>query len=156
MMIPVRLFKQSPSHCGPASLKMVLGYLGLEKTEAELAALTKCTEERGTAARDIVAAAQSLGFQAFLKDEASLADIREWVIGRQLPVIIAWFAHDDDHYSVVVDITDTHISIADPETATVERLLCADFEKVWYDRRLAEGREGQAIVPRPLVVISRA
>lgn len=154
-MITVNLVRQSPSHCGPASLKMVLDYLGLEKTEAELALLTECTEERGTSARNIVAAAQSLGFAAFLKDGASVAHIREWVIERQLPVIVAWFSHDDDHYSVVVDIDESEISIADPETATIERYRLADFEKVWYDRRLSEGRPEQEIVWRPLIVISR-
>jgi hypothetical protein len=44
----LKLFKQSKGYCGPASLKMVLSFYGINKSENYLARLTKATRERGS------------------------------------------------------------------------------------------------------------
>ena len=40
-MLNVKPYREKPEYCGPASLKMVLGYYGIEKTEDELANLAR-------------------------------------------------------------------------------------------------------------------
>ncbi len=61
------------SMCGPASLKIVLNYYGVDKSEEELAMLTNATES-GTDDASIVHAAESLGFKAVIKDESNFRD----------------------------------------------------------------------------------
>ncbi len=49
--------------CGPASLKIVLNYYGVDKSEEELAKLMNATEA-GTDDMSIAHATESLGFKA--------------------------------------------------------------------------------------------
>ncbi|MFA6969566.1 MAG: cysteine peptidase family C39 domain-containing protein [Candidatus Paceibacterota bacterium] len=75
--------------CGPASLKIVLDYYGLQKSEQELAEMTKAGSN-GTDADSIVRVAESLGFRAVVKNESTFADIEAW-LEKKVPVIVNWF-----------------------------------------------------------------
>ena len=59
------LFK---SMCGPASLKMVFDYYGIEKSEAEIAKLVGTTKDLGTDDQGIKKATESLGFKVDIKN----------------------------------------------------------------------------------------
>lgn len=61
-MLDVKPFRQSLNLCGPAALKMVLDFYGLEKSEEELARLTRASLEHGTSGENLIAAARQLGF----------------------------------------------------------------------------------------------
>jgi predicted double-glycine peptidase len=78
-MLNINPFRQKPGYCGPASLKMVLGFLGIKITEKKLVELSGCTKSRGVGADGLVRAAQKLGFRAKLKEFCDLKDIDEWV-----------------------------------------------------------------------------
>ena len=71
-MLHLTPYRQRPGYCGPASLKMVLDYYGLKKTELELGKLARCNPNKGTSAEGILKAAKILGFQGFIKDNANL------------------------------------------------------------------------------------
>ena len=43
MVLHVKPYEQSRGHCGPASLKMELGYFGVEQSERRLAQLSGST-----------------------------------------------------------------------------------------------------------------
>lgn len=64
--LPVQPFQETlyAGMCGPASLKMVLGYYGVEKSEAELAKLCGTDPDLGTDDIGIKRAAEGLGFNA--------------------------------------------------------------------------------------------
>ena len=81
------LFK---SMCGPASLKMVFDYYGIEKSEEEIAKLAGTTEDLGTDEQGIKKAAESLGFKVEIKNESSFEDIQSW-LDKKVPVIVNWF-----------------------------------------------------------------
>src|SRR5258708_2692779 len=112
-LLPISSFQetQGESMCGPASLKIILDYYGVNKTEQELALLCGTTIELGTSDAGIKAAAESLGFKVEVKNNASLEDIQMW-LDKKIPVIVDWFTRgrkdyeDSDiaegHYSVVV------------------------------------------------------
>ncbi|MDP1619404.1 MAG: cysteine peptidase family C39 domain-containing protein, partial [bacterium] len=78
-MLDVKPYRQKPGFCGPASLKMVLDFYGVEKSEEELGKITKCDPDKGITGLAIVKAAEKLGFAGFLKDYAKLEDIKKFL-----------------------------------------------------------------------------
>ena len=84
-MLAITPYRQQQSGlCGPAALKMVLSYFGIEKNEEELAMLSEATPEKGVEAQGLIHAAKQLGLQGFYKDHAMLDDIRASFIHRNL------------------------------------------------------------------------
>lgn len=132
-MLKVKPFRQETGYCGPASLKMVLDFFGVVKSEKELVKLTDCRIETGVEAHRLLQTAMDLGFDGFIKDLAELEDLRKQVVERQTPVIVDWFSEDDGHYSVVVDIDEENIYLLDPEIGYVRAMRLKKFFRVWFD-----------------------
>ena len=129
--------------CGPASLKIVLAYYGVEKTEDELAERTHCSAERGTTAEELARVARELGFDVTTQNGATFADLANWLL-KGVPPIVDWFTRgrddypadrvaSDGHYSVITGLTDTHIMLQDPEIGAERTMAREVFEKVWFD-----------------------
>jgi len=145
----------SAGMCGPASLKIVLNYYGVEKTEAQLAELTETDSELGTTAEKIKMAAESLGFKVVIKNECEFTDIEEW-LDKDVPVIVDWFTKGrqdysesvvaDGHYSVVAGLDEEYIYLQDPEIGKIRKLKRADFMRVWFDF------EGEYMKPNELII----
>lgn len=141
--------------CGPASLKMVFDYYGIEKLEAEIAKLCGTTEELGTDDQGMKKAAESIGFKVEIKDNSTFEDIQKW-LHKKIPVVVNWFTRgridyteeevSDGHYSVVVGLDDEFIYLQDPEIGKLRRIKRDDFMKVWFDFR------GEYIKPDKLII----
>jgi ABC-type bacteriocin/lantibiotic exporter with double-glycine peptidase domain len=154
------LFK---SMCGPASLKMVFDYYGIEKSEEEIAKLAGTTEDLGTDEQGIKKAAESLGFKVEIKNESSFEDIQSW-LDKKVPVIVNWFTkgridYDDSqvpdgHYSVVVGLDDKFIYLQDPEIGKLRKIKLNDFMKVWFDFK-GEYIKPDEIIMRQIITIYR-
>ncbi len=132
-MLDVKPFRQKSGFCGPASLKMILDFFGIKKSEDELAVLSGCTSHKGVGAEGLIKAAKLLGLKGFYKDFSEIKDLREYVIGKKIPAIIDWFSTDDGHYSVVVDIDKRNIYLQDPELGKLRILDIERFKRVWFD-----------------------
>ncbi|MBM3200071.1 hypothetical protein FJZ53_03965 [Candidatus Woesearchaeota archaeon] len=133
-MLRVKTFQQTQTgYCGPASLKMVLAYFGVEKSEKQLARLTRCSKKYGSEAEHILSAVKTLGFKGLVKDFSSFDDIRKFVINKRIPVIVDWFSVDDGHYSVVVGIDKKSIHFNDPENGKLREMSLKKFKTVWFD-----------------------
>jgi len=157
IMLDVKPFQETlhADMCGPATLKIVLNYYGIEKMEDELAKLTNVVSGIGIDDKAIKKAAQSLDFQVEIKDEATFADIEEW-LRKGVPVIVDWFTKGrsdypsdevaDGHYSVVCGLDDIHIYLQDPEIGGIRKLDRKDFMRVWFDFR------GEFIKPNELII----
>jgi ABC-type bacteriocin/lantibiotic exporter with double-glycine peptidase domain len=135
-MEPLNPFRQTPGLCGPASLKILLDHYGREYSEEELSELCDATADKGTNHSGLVKAVREIGEDPLVKDGATVEELRE-LVEKEIPVIVGWYSaygEPDDHYSVVYDVTDTHISMMDPERdeGTVSMPI-EEFEKVWYD-----------------------
>jgi len=124
---------QKSGYCGPASLKMILNFYGLNKTEKELAKLTGASKSKGVGAEGILKAARKLGFKGFYKDFSSFDDIKKYVINKKIPVIVDWFSKDDGHYSIVTDIEKENIYMQDPELGFIRAMKLSTFKRVWFD-----------------------
>ena len=147
--------------CGPASLKIVLSYYGVDKSEAELAQLTDWDPNFGVSNENIAKAARSLGFTVEIKNESSFADIEKW-LAKGVPVLVDWFTrgrpdYDDSevaegHSSVVVGLDDDHIYLQDPEIGGLRKITRDNFLKVWFDF-LGEQIKADELVIRQIIAI---
>lgn len=150
-------------YCGPASLKMVLGYYGKEVAEDEVAAMCKRTVELGTDAESIAKAAESYGFTAKIRNESSLQEI-ETLMQKKIPVIVNWFTSGradygdssvpDGHYSVVVGIDDQNVYLQDPEIGRLRTLQREDFMRVWFDFKGRSIASWDDLILRQIIIIS--
>lgn len=132
-MLNVKPFKQSSGFCGPASLKMVLDYYGIKKTEKELAKLAGAKKHTGVGAEGLIKAAKELGFKGFFKDFSDVEDLKHYVIDKKIPVIVDWFSSTDGHYSTVVNIDKNNIYLQDPELGNLRIIDIPTFKRIWFD-----------------------
>jgi predicted double-glycine peptidase len=143
-MLPLKPFQETlnAGMCGPASLKIVLSYYGVEKTEQELGELCGTGSDLGTNDQGLKRVAEQLGFRVEIKNESTFEDIEYW-LDKKVPVIVNWFTRGrmdytdsdvpDGHYSVVVGLDDTYIYLQDPEIGTMRTIERDDFMTVWFD-----------------------
>lgn len=151
------------SMCGPASLKMIFDYYGIEKLEAEIAKLCGTTEKLGTDDQGIKKAAESMGLKVEIKDNSSFEDIKKW-LDKKIPVIVNWFTRGridyteedvpDGHYSLAVGLDDRFIYLQDPEIGKLRKIDREDFMKVWFDFK-GEYIKSDGLVIRQLIAIYR-
>ena len=80
IMLKIKPFQETlhQDMCGPASLKIVLGYYGVEKTEKELARMAGWKKGLGVDDKGITKTAQKLGFKVIVKNNSSFKDIKKW------------------------------------------------------------------------------
>ncbi|MDA3815168.1 MAG: C39 family peptidase, partial [Patescibacteria group bacterium] len=96
--------------CGPASLKIVLNYYGVDKTETELAKLTENQSDLGTTAEKIKIAAEGMGFNVVIKNECDFSDIESW-LDKEVPIIVDWFTTGRSDYPEDIISADGHYSV---------------------------------------------
>jgi predicted double-glycine peptidase/predicted deacylase len=154
-MLNVNPFRQRSGYCGPASLKMVLGFLGVKITEKKVAEISGCTKSRGIGAEGLVRAAQKLGFRAKVKDFADLKDIDEWVNKKKIPVIVDWFAFEGGHYSVVSGLDKENIYLEDPSLGYRRALKLSTFKRLWFDFPNNYLKSRSELIIRRMIVIDR-
>lgn len=156
MMLKIKPFQETlyAGMCGPASLKMVLSYYGIEKSEKELAKLCQHHKEYGVDDEKIKRAAEVLGFKVKIKNNSTFRDMEKW-LDRKIPVIVNWFTVGrrdypeseiaGGHYSIVAGLDKKYIYLQDPEIGKIRKLNRNDFMKVWFDTK------GRYITPEDLI-----
>lgn len=153
-MLRVPWFRQSPGKCGPTVLRMVLAYHGISASERLLSRLTGCKpvwHPEGTSAEGIIRGAEHYGLRGRVVDGADIPTLKK-LIRAGIPPIVDWFSVDEGHYSVVVDVTRSHVVLRDPSRPGYVRMPHKTFLRVWFDFRAgARSREG-LIVRRAIVV----
>ena len=133
MHLKLKSYKQKKRMCGPASLRIVLNYYGLKKSEKELKKLTKATYLKGTESKEIVKVARKLGLKAKYKVNSSINELKS-LIKKKIPVIIGWFSPESSsHFSVVEGISKGKIYIADPDFGKIRKFNIKEFEEYWID-----------------------
>ncbi|MDP2703763.1 MAG: C39 family peptidase [bacterium] len=162
--LPVKPFQETlrGSYCGPASLKMVLEYWGINKSEEEVAIACNRDPELGTDDASIKKAAESYGLKVEIENNSSFDSIQRW-LNRKVPVIVDWFTRGrsdygdeevpDGHCSVVVGLDDVYIYLQDPEIGGLRKLKRDDFMRVWFDFRPVYITSWDDMVIRQLIAI---
>jgi predicted double-glycine peptidase len=144
------------SYCGPASLKIILNYYGINKSEKELAKLSGWSKKLGVSDKGMKKAAEKLGFKVKIKNNCEFGNIEKW-LQKKVPVIVNWFARGrndypeeissaDGHYSVVCGLDNKFIYLQDPEIDEIRKMKREIFKRVWFDFR------GEYIKPNELII----
>lgn len=154
-MLQIKPFRQRTGFCGPASLKLILEYFSIKKTEKEIASLCGYKKSKGVEAKRILKAAKKMGLKGFIKDCSEIKDIRKYVLKKKVPVIVDWFSTDEGHYSVVVDIDKENIYLQDPELGRPRAMRIGEFKRVWFDFPGDFLKSKDEIVIRRLIVLYR-
>jgi predicted double-glycine peptidase len=154
-MLNIRPYRQKPELCGPASLKMVLNFFGIEKTEEELARMAGYLQGKGTKSEGLVRTAQELGLKAFQKDFSEIDDLKEYVVNKNTPVIVDWFSVDGGHYSVIIGVDEKNIYMQDPESIELKTLDIETFKAVWFDFPGDYLKSKDDIIIRRMIVVSK-
>lgn len=153
-MLNVKPYEQIKSgFCGPAALKMVFGYYGIEKSEAEIGRLSNCSVRRGTSVSGILKAVRAVGLKGFVRDFCDISDILKYV-KKRIPVIVNWFSHDNGHYSVAVGIDGRNIYFQDPEIGKIREMSLKKFKTVWFDFPGDFLKSKRDVVIRRMIVIN--
>ena len=167
LLLSVKPFQETlnASMCGPASLKMVFDYYGIEKTEEELAKLCNVNKELGTDDKTMKKVAESFGFKVEIKNFSSFEDIEKW-LKKGVPVIVDWFSPGrmdkeesempDGHSSIVVGLDLEYIYLQDPETGGLRKLKREDFYRVWFDFRKNHITNWEEMVIRQIIAIYKS
>lgn len=134
MKLKVKLFEQSESMCGPASLKILFSYFGRNYTEKKLACFCSSTKKDGTDYKGMIKGAKKVSGFIFVKKNGTINELEYFIKKEKLPVIINWFDADDGHYSVVIGMNKKYIITADPINGKKERWLSRKtFPNIWFD-----------------------
>ncbi len=163
-LLAVKPFQETlrGGYCGPASLKMVLEYWGINKSEEEVAIVCNRDPELGTDENAIKKAAESYGLKVEIENNASFDSIQNW-LNRRVPVIVNWFTRGrsdygdqevpDGHYSIVVGLDDEYIYLQDPEIGGLRKLERDDFMCVWFDFKPAYITSWNDMIIRQLIAV---
>ena len=113
--------------CGPSALQSVLSYWGKEVDEAELMKLLHTTAEEGTYPDDIARGARALGFEAEVKADLTLDEVKRFTTDGTPMIALAqvWRSArnatssvqdewDNGHYIVVLAVDKDYVYFQDP------------------------------------------
>jgi len=157
IMLKVKSFQETlhGDMCGPATLKIILGYYGVDKTEKELAKIAGWKKGLGIDDKGMMKVAEKLGFMVVIKDNSNFKDIQKW-LDREVTVIVNWFSRGrndypesetaDGHYSVAIGLDDKFIYLQDPEIGKLRKIKREDFMRVWFDFK------GEYLKPKDLII----
>ena len=106
MKLKIPFYKQDTDHtCGPASLQMVLSFLGDFKSEKKLSEEAHTNHDAGTRHDAMIETARKEGFYCYVNNDSSWDEVNNF-ISEGLPVIIHFVEPQsgENHYAVVVGL----------------------------------------------------
>lgn len=151
-------YKQSDaSRCGPAVIKMVLSYYGIDATEDEICKRCGHTYELGCDDKGMKAAVESYGLAAEIYNECTLEDLEYWT-KHHIPVIVDFFTSQvyttpNGHSGIVVEVDRETVYLLDPEIAQVRNIPRNDFLRAWFDWRSPYISSWDDMVIRQMIVV---
>lgn len=141
-VLGLKPFVQSDdSRCGPAVVKMILDYYGIEVTEDELCPKLQHTYELGCKNSDMENLFKEYGLKIFPKENGTIEELKHWV-NQGVPVIVDWFTPGverndlfmpNGHASIIVGVDDKNVKLLDPEHGGVRLIPHVEFMRVWFD-----------------------
>ncbi len=121
-------------NCGPTCLEMLLEFYGIPYESEEINILCETTARRGTDNQKLVHAAEMLGAQVVVKENAQLDDIVGAIEGGH-PVLVNYFNCKSGvgHFGVVKGVEEHALILADPKQGDDYSLTFDHFEKHWHN-----------------------
>lgn len=121
--------------CGPASLKIALARLSVNKSEKYLAKLLKATPRHGVSNAKFIKAAQRLKLQ-YLFGKSDLVTINH-LLKDKWQIIVNYYSnlHGAGHFAVINKITKDRVYLADPASGPNISFNKNYFNKHWHSSR---------------------
>lgn len=144
-LIPVPLTRQGADYtCGITAVQSILGYYGIDRRQDDLIAAMKPDPDMGTNYQNVLAYAQSLGFEASAHKGMTLDELKGY-IDRRVPVLLAiqawmtppvdWKTFEEGHYVVAVGYDAENFYFMDPSTlGHYTYIPIPEFLERWHDR----------------------
>jgi predicted double-glycine peptidase len=126
----IKLFRQTSGFCGPSSVRIILKFYGLTKTEKEIANAIGATRKNGCAPEQIILGVKKFGLTGSYQKRVSLSSLKKII--KNSPVIIYWNRNGEGHYSVVYNVSN-RVFIADPKLKRKISLPINRFLDKWKD-----------------------
>ena len=132
----IRHERQTWNNCGPATISMLLSRFGRTETQREAAKFLKPDkEDKNVSPDELVAYAQSLGYEAQAVAGGDLNLLRT-LVTNGIPVIVeSWFIPEPNdemgHYQLVVGYDDTSLIFYDSYEGPDLKERITDFEPLW-------------------------
>lgn len=133
--------QETPDTCGPAAVRAILGYYGVDITEKELVKLMNVDPRWGAEPEEMAKVMRDFGLKVQIKSGMSIDDLR-MLTNSGVPTIVvlqAWGEADDysndwddSHYVVVKSVTDLVVMFEDPATYSESQLSIEEFEDRWH------------------------
>ena len=137
MKLKIPFYKQDTDHtCGPASLQMVLSFLGDFKSEKSLSEEAHTNHGVGTKHNAMIETARKEGFYCYVNNDSSWKEINNF-IADGLPAIIH-FAEpkaEEEHYAVVIGLEKGEIILNDPWNGKNFKIKKKEFLSRWHGSR---------------------
>lgn len=129
------LTQPDESACGPTSVLMASNYLGLNRSFENIAKTSQYIERDGLSDDDLVETLVKLGFSVRQKDSVRWSELKNANTDKSV-VIVSWMLDGYiGHFSVVDDVTDDKIVLAEPQSGKLVTFEKIKFMRLWmgYD-----------------------
>lgn len=150
MKLKIPFYKQDMDYtCGPASLQMVLSFLGDFKSEKSLSEEAHTDRDVGTKHNAMIETARREGFYCYVNNDSSWNEIKSFLT-EGLPVIIHFTEPqgEEGHYAVVVGFEKGEIILNDPWNGKNFKMAKKEFLPRW------RGSQGSHRYKKWIMVIS--
>lgn len=129
--------------CGPTSIEMVLRYFGMDQTFEEIAKVSQYKKKIGLSNKDLVTTLANFGLKTKEITNATWGTLKKISENKNNIVIVSWMKNGYiGHFSVVQQVTENKIIIADPQDGkneTMEKIvfmrLWMDYDEMWYPKK---------------------
>ncbi|HLD58959.1 MAG TPA: C39 family peptidase [archaeon] len=127
-------FKQETQYtCGAASMRMALAFLGIEKTEKQVARLLHTNKVRGTWHESFPKAAERFKLNYFVQRNSSIEGMK-MLQKHGFVIIVSHMALQEEkegHYAVLKKIGKDSISFFDPWFGENKKYSLNTFNRIW-------------------------
>lgn len=140
MQMKIKPIKQrDASACGPTCIEMTLKYFDVPHTVRQIAELTDYKKD-GVSNLDIVKTIKQYGLKTKTQKNTSWEALQKYNTDDAV-IIVSWMLDGYiGHVSVVDQITDTYIILAEPTTGKHLKIEKIKFLRLWWDYE-GQGRD---------------
>ena len=118
--------------CGPAVVRIILDYYGIEATVAELVKQLRTTRS-GTTHKQILRLFRKKGLKFIAKENASISNLKKYTKNHWVIVAYRIPFQGDYHYSIVKNINSKKIIFHDTWFGSNHGYTLKNFHKNWRD-----------------------
>jgi len=142
-----KYYKQQTEYtCGPASVKMVLSYFGINVSELKILKIMNTKQKSGTKNLEFPKIFEKYKLNYVVMRNAKLDDLKTYLL-RKYMVIVSYVYYDEDwhteigHYSVLRKIDSNYVYLYDPYFGLAHKIQLREFFKVWRNSSFGDNEK---------------